>query len=212
MNYSEVDILDILEESISFLKFKADEKNLDLEIKVNQNSLWPPKIYTDENRLKQIVINLVSNALKYTLYGHVYIYSKIDEKNMMLGIVVEDSGVGISIIQQEKLFKVFTKMKLYRELNKEGVGLGLAISKNMAIALGGDIKVESTPGVGSRFTLFIPLTAMELIEYNEVKKNFDKDRECDFNLQTEDHADYLANQHHFLTKSKKALNASKVSS
>jgi len=84
-----------LEECVSLLKFKADEKGINLSISPN-NTYWPPELFTDANRLKQIIINLVSNAIKYTMEGYVLIYSEIDIENQILGIVVEDSGVGIS--------------------------------------------------------------------------------------------------------------------
>ncbi|TNV86884.1 hypothetical protein FGO68_gene8607 [Halteria grandinella] len=74
----------------------------------------------------------------------------------MLKIAVEDTGVGMSVSQMEKLFTPYTKIMSNRKLNKEGVGLGLAVSRNIARALGGDILVESKVGKGSRFTLTIP--------------------------------------------------------
>jgi signal transduction histidine kinase len=83
-----------------------------------------------------------------------------------LGIVVEDSGVGISHEQMDNLFRAFTKIMNHRELNKEGVGLGLAISKNIANALGGDIQAVSVFGQGSKFILNIPLSPQEIEAYN----------------------------------------------
>ena len=74
----------------------------------------------------------------------------------MMNISVEDSGVGMSKEQISRLFTPFTKIKSNRELNKEGVGLGLAVSKNIAKALGGDITVVSEIGQGSKFTLTLP--------------------------------------------------------
>ncbi len=75
--------------------------------------------------------------------------------------MVEDSGVGISQDQLQKLFKAFTKIQNHRQLNKEGVGLGLAISRNIARALGGEIEVESVLGHGSKFVLRFPLSSQE---------------------------------------------------
>lgn len=71
---------------------------------------------------------------------------------------MEDTGVGMSPSQLANLFNPYTKIMENRVLNKEGVGLGLAVSRNIARALGGDIFVESTEGVGSRFTLVLPYT------------------------------------------------------
>ena len=72
-------------------------------------------------------------------------------------IVIEDTGVGIPQDKMHLLFTAFTKIKSNRNLNQEGCGLGLTISKNIANALGGDITAESEVGVGSRFTLLFPL-------------------------------------------------------
>jgi signal transduction histidine kinase len=84
-----------LEECLNLLKFKADEKAIELSVST-QGIFWPKTFFTDGNRLKQIVINLVSNAIKYTMKGYVKIYSEIDLINQMICIVFEDSGVGIS--------------------------------------------------------------------------------------------------------------------
>jgi signal transduction histidine kinase len=119
---------------------------------------WPKALFTDVNRLKQIVINLVSNAIKHTMEGYIRIYSEIDVQKQNLAIVFEDSGVGIDKKQLDNLFRAFTKIMHHRELNKDGVGLGLAISKNIARALGGDIDVVSVVGEGSKFILNIPLS------------------------------------------------------
>ena len=80
-------------------------------------------------------------------------------------IAVEDTGVGMTKMQLEKLFKPYTKIKSNRELNMEGVGLGLAFSKNIALALGGDIFVKSVVRVGSTFTLSLPFN-QEMIQGN----------------------------------------------
>ena len=80
----------------------------------------------------------------------------IDRPRKVMQIIVEDSGVGMTKKQVEGLFRQFTKIMDSRELNKDGVGLGLTISKNIAQALGGDIEVESVVDEGSRFILSLP--------------------------------------------------------
>lgn len=105
----------------------------------------------------QIVINLLSNAVKYTKQGFVMIETSLDPvKPDAIRIAVEDSGVGMSPDQVAKLFQPYTKILGNRSMNKEGVGLGLAVSRNIARALGGDISVESELNRGSRFTLQLP--------------------------------------------------------
>lgn len=90
-------------------------------------------------------------------------------------IAVEDSGVGMTQQQVSRLFTPFTKIKSNRELNKEGVGLGLAVSKNIANALGGDITVTSESGRGSIFTLTLPIEwEPRIIEDPSAKENSSK--------------------------------------
>jgi signal transduction histidine kinase len=87
----------------------------------------------------------------------VKVSGEIDNFTNMLNITVEDSGVGIPKENVNQLFTPFTKIRQNRSFNRDGVGLGLAVSKNIAVALGGDLTVESEEGYGSRFTLRIPL-------------------------------------------------------
>ena len=84
-------------------------------------------------------------------------YVRVDSKKRTLRILVEDTGVGMTKQQVASLFTNFTKIMDNRDLNKEGVGLGLTISKNIAQALGGDIEVQSMVGKGSKFILSLPL-------------------------------------------------------
>jgi signal transduction histidine kinase len=86
----------------------------------------------------------------------------------MLDINVEDSGVGIPKDCLHQLFTPFTKIRQNRNFNKDGVGLGLAVSKNIAVALGGDLKVQSEEGQGSCFTLSLPLLQMERFSHERV--------------------------------------------
>ena len=111
---------------------------------------------TDGNRVKQILINLISNAIKYTSRGFVKISTEVDNFSNTLNMCVQDSGVGIPADNLKTIFTPFAKILKNRKLNREGVGLGLAVSKNLALALGGDIHVESTEGVGTKFTLILP--------------------------------------------------------
>ena len=100
------------------------------------------------------MINLISNSIKYTAQGFVRI--EVTDNEDTLSFAVIDSGVGIEPDKIDGLFIAFTKIARNRDMNKEGVGLGLTISKNLAKALGGDILVESVTGLGSKFTLVVP--------------------------------------------------------
>lgn len=109
----------------------------------------PSYIYSDQNRLRQVLINLISNAIKYTNEGFVRVTAGINLFNGNINFMVEDSGSGIDNEGLSKLFKPFTKIMRDRDRNKDGCGLGLAISRNIAMALNGDIVVSSRLGVGS---------------------------------------------------------------
>ena len=136
-------------------KLKAQQKEIKLEL-IYDRAL-PQQVNTDENRFKQVIINLLSNAIKYTQNGYVRLYGEISLKRRTLNFVIEDTGVGMTKQQISNLFINFTKIMDNRQLNKEGVGLGLTISRNIAQALGGDIKVKSIIGKGSTFIFSIPL-------------------------------------------------------
>eukprot|EP00347_Sterkiella_histriomuscorum_P016729 403352075 len=141
LSFENVNIRKLSAECFSILQLKAQVK--ELEFKYEFSDDFPDQIYTDKNRLAQILINLLSNALKYTLEGHVKIVGSVDQLNKQVILVIDDSGVGMSENQIKQLFTTFTKIMDNRSLNKEGVGLGLTISKNLAKALGGDITVIS---------------------------------------------------------------------
>lgn len=113
-------------------------------------------MYTDVNRLRQILINLLSNAIKYTQRGYVRLNCEIKSDMQKVLLTVQDSGVGMAKHQLAQIFKPFTKIMQNRDMNTDGVGLGLAVSLNIAKALDGDIKVESALGIGSVFTLILP--------------------------------------------------------
>lgn len=103
-------------------------------------------IYTDGNRLKQVLINLISNAIKYTKTGEVRIEAVFNNLTRTFKIGIVDTGVGIEQDKLKDLFSTFTKIDRHRNLNKEGVGLGLVICKNIVEALNGSITVLSTVG------------------------------------------------------------------
>lgn len=129
----------------------ARHKNLTLDVRVPQNL---PEITTDEQKLGRIVINLVSNAIKFTPQGGVTISAKKNDK--FVAVAVRDTGTGIPAGELEDIFREF-----YQGSNNgsehQGTGLGLPIARELAQLLGGRIDVESEVGVGSTFTLSLPL-------------------------------------------------------
>jgi CheY-like chemotaxis protein/HPt (histidine-containing phosphotransfer) domain-containing protein len=129
---------------------RALEKGLELNLRFGDNV--PKTVNTDPVRAKQILMNLVSNALKFTEKGRVEIQVSPVPSEHALRFDVVDSGIGISQEQIEKLFKPFTQADGSTTRKFGGTGLGLTISKHLAEMLGGDITVKSTVGLGSTFT------------------------------------------------------------
>jgi len=136
---------------------KADEKEIGFIIEKGLN--LPETLYGDVVRLKQILINLISNAIKFTKEGNVKVIvdaEDINDQNFILGIVVEDTGIGIDKKNLEKIFEDFTQAEKETTRKYGGTGLGLSIVKKLIGLQNGSIGVESIKNKGSRFTCNIP--------------------------------------------------------
>ncbi|MDD4972716.1 MAG: response regulator [Bacteriovorax sp.] len=131
----------------------AQEKKLNFEVISEENI--PQALTTDRQRLEQILKNLLSNALKFTSSGAVKIRLYRHSKGK-LAFEVSDSGIGIPKEQQQIIFEAFRQADGTTNRKYGGTGLGLSISRDLARLLGGSIEVESTVGIGSRFTLILP--------------------------------------------------------
>jgi len=141
-----------LEESIGLFRAAAAEKNLRLGF--NWAPELPVYVAGDQTRLRQIVMNLVSNALKFTSSGEVVLSAGVerqDETSCSIAIEVRDTGIGIAPDQLPRLFSSFHQADASISRRYGGTGLGLAISKRLVEMMGGRIDVESTPGEGTRF-------------------------------------------------------------
>ncbi len=114
-----------------------------------------PTLYTDEQKVAQILRNLISNALKFTESGHVRVSAHDDAAQARIVFVVEDSGIGIAPEATRSIFEEFTQID--GALQRGGTGLGLPLSRRLALLMGGDVTVKSTLGVGSTFELFLPV-------------------------------------------------------
>jgi PAS domain S-box-containing protein len=125
-------------------------------------------ITTDENRLRQILMNLLNNALKFTEEGHIRFGFNVGDRNGMIEFFVEDSGIGIPESQIETIFKPFRQIQQSGSRIYGGTGLGLSICRGLLKLMGGTIQVESKPGKGSRFNFSIP---RKHIPGNMVKEN-----------------------------------------
>ena len=159
----------ILADVASLMRVRADSKELDLSIEYA--GPLPRTIRTDPVRLRQILINLVGNAIKFTETGGVRLVMKLsvppDTLNPLLRIEVIDTGVGMTEDQLATIFQPFQQADTSTTRKFGGTGLGLAISMRLAKLLGGGINVESTPDVGSSFMVTIdtgPLNSVEMIQ------------------------------------------------
>jgi PAS domain S-box-containing protein len=158
----------LLDDAISLVEMRAKEKQLDLI--VHRTGDLPEWVNGDPLRLRQILVNLLSNAVKFTEHG--YVSLEVSCQNQMTEISVTDSGIGMTSEQISRLFTAFEQADNSTTRKFGGSGLGLAISRDLANLMGGDIVVKSTLGVGSKFTLSVPLLASDagnehLIDYHQ---------------------------------------------
>ncbi len=146
----------IMQEVASLMRVRAIEKNIGLEIEID--GPIPEYIQSDPTRLRQILINLVGNAIKFTNTGEVRVAAKLIEpsdRKPQLQFDIADTGIGMSEEQINKLFSPFTQVDSSTSRQHGGTGLGLVLSRRLSQMLGGDTQVHSTPGQGSTFTVTI---------------------------------------------------------
>ena len=154
----EFDLYEVIEQTRDILFINVLSKNIDLNLIIYSDT--PRWVVGDKLRLKQILLNLIGNAIKFTDQGRVVIKVSLRDRRfdrVDIEIAVEDSGIGISQQDQQSLFQAFSQVESSATRRFAGTGLGLVISKNLATLMGGDISMISTPGEGSKFTLNLPL-------------------------------------------------------
>jgi signal transduction histidine kinase/DNA-binding response OmpR family regulator len=159
-------LADIQDQLLRTFRHVADEKGIALEAEIASDA--PRTIYTDSKRLQQILKNLLSNALKFTDTGKVNFKVEratsgwtaddpiLSKAETVLAFEVADTGIGIPLDQQQIIFEPFRQADGTTARQYGGTGLGLSISRELARLLGGEIKVESRPGEGSTFILYLP--------------------------------------------------------
>lgn len=149
-----VDLRDLLASVRKLLSVLARDKGLELRVLVGV--AVPPAVRGDLNRLRQILVNLATNAVKFTDAGHIDIVADMTAAGQ-LRLAVCDTGIGIAEADQERLFERFTQLDPARTRSHGGIGLGLSICKRLVEAMGGTIGVDSRLGEGSRFWVDLPL-------------------------------------------------------
>ncbi|MFT7246586.1 MAG: two-component system sensor histidine kinase/response regulator [Candidatus Azotimanducaceae bacterium] len=168
----EFDLLDLVNETTQANAIRSREK--DLELVLDSAQLTTPIIHSDPHRIRQIINNLVGNAIKFTASGEVIVSvssKKIDGTSTMIDITVRDTGIGIKSEVLPTLFENFVQAGASTTRKFGGTGLGLAITKKLAELLGGSINVDSTYGVGSEFSFRFPAV---LGEHSRSNINFDQ--------------------------------------
>ncbi len=149
----QIPVLQLLQEIEPLVAMQASEKGL--EFKVNYNFPLPETITTDPTRLKQILLNLTSNAIKFTADGSIHVNVACDPDEQLISFEVVDSGIGITAEQAGHIFNPFVQADSSTTRKYGGTGLGLTLSKQLAGMLGGDLSLQSKIGAGSRFTLTV---------------------------------------------------------
>ena len=167
------ELFSILNDCYNLTKAKLQEKPLEFEIRVNEN--LPSWLYGDEVRIRQIINNFLSNAVKYTKQGKVTFcldYEQKSDEQIQLVISVADTGIGIREEDLGKLFTSFTRIEEKRNRNIEGTGLGLNLTKNLVDLMGGEVLVESTYGRGSCFTARIPQKIVDATPMGDFSRRY----------------------------------------
>ncbi len=175
---SEYSLSDILSDAVNMVDIKLKKKNLQFDIDVDNN--LPDRLYGDGARLRQIIINILNNAAKYTSEGSVSlkVSGEMLFKEVKLRISIADTGIGIKKDDIPKLFSNFERLDLKKNRTIEGTGLGLSLTQKLVGLMRGKIEVESEYGVGSTFTVNVP----QAVAGNEIIGDFFK--------RLEEHKDY----------------------
>jgi light-regulated signal transduction histidine kinase (bacteriophytochrome)/ActR/RegA family two-component response regulator len=163
LNPASASIANLCNSSLAFVRQLAQERNIQIEI---QNPCLSEQVVIDELRVRQMLINLLNNAVKFTQEGgQVTLLVEIDRSLSILQFKVIDTGIGIAQEDMSKLFQSFVQIDSSLSRQYNGTGLGLALVRRLVEAQNGDIRVTSTPGQGSCFTITLPYqTPVTLID------------------------------------------------
>ncbi len=170
------DLFVLLKDSYNMICMRARDKNLKLEVMNDENI--PFRLYGDEVRVRQIMLNLLTNAVKYTKEGTITLkvdWERRSKEEMILKIAVKDTGIGITEEDRVKLFESFERLEEQKNRHIEGNGLGLTITKQLLDLMGGTMTVESEYGVGSVFTVEIPQKVLSEVPMGNFYERYEKD-------------------------------------
>jgi PAS domain S-box-containing protein len=176
LEMEDFEIRQILKDIENIMFIKAEEKALDYKTFIDPKV--PEVLKGDPLRLKQIILNLVNNAVKFTAKGHVHIYVEAiedDAKQIILRVKVVDSGIGISESGKKNLFQLFSQVDTSTTKNYGGTGLGLSIAKRLVILMEGEIGIGKSNGKGATFWFTAPLLKSDSTPVISAKISPDKD-------------------------------------
>jgi len=162
LNEVEYEPLSLVHDVSNIIMTRLTDKDVELLLDYDPNI--PYRLYGDDLRIRQVLINIANNASKFTQKGHVQLkvqFTQIKQDNILLKVSVIDTGIGIKEEDMQKLFTSFQQIDSKRNRNVEGTGLGLAICKKLVTLMGGMISVQSTYGEGSTFSFEIPQKVMD---------------------------------------------------
>jgi signal transduction histidine kinase/CheY-like chemotaxis protein len=161
VEFRAVNLSGLLEEVTGLMSLRAQAKGLKFKLETAED--LPALILADESKVKQIIINLVGNAVKFTRQGSVTLRlhrkAMENQQSLLLAIEVEDSGPGIAAADRERIFEPF--VQLDERADEKGTGLGLAITRQFVQLLKGEITLESTAGGGSKFKVTLPVRSQD---------------------------------------------------
>jgi signal transduction histidine kinase len=164
LQISQFPVQDVVDEVLEELEGVIAQSTVVVSVNVPSEV---PRFRSDRQKVKQILVNLLSNALKYTKDGTIEIGARQSAAPGIIDLSVKDSGIGIAPEDHTRIFEPFQQAKRAITRPQGGTGLGLAISRRLARMLGGDIKVESALGAGSTFTVAIPVRVRTRSQYRE---------------------------------------------
>ena len=153
-------VKNMLEQTIETMQSIADTKNIKISISLEENT---PDLIIDQERVKQVIVNLLNNAIKFSYEGSIITIFVRKTADYVL-FEIQDFGRGIPKDKQDKIFEIFYQVDSERDRKFGGVGLGLAISRGIILSHGGNIWVESEPGKGSTFRITLPITPVQDLE------------------------------------------------
>lgn len=187
----EYSVIEEMQDTINLVKIAAEQKGLQFKINLADNI--PGKLYGDAGRIRQVLINILNNAIKFTKEGYIRLdvtgqYVASDVINLKL--VVEDTGIGIKKEDLTAIFESFRQLDMNRNRQCEGTGLGLAITKQLISLMDGDIQVESEYGKGTRFTIHIKQRVIDKTTIAEAGKQTSSAKSAEEEKPTSFNGDY----------------------